>query len=179
MSVQLLNGVPGCARIRVGMAKSFAVLGSPIEHSKSPAIHSAAYRFLGLDWVYGRQEIVVDTLRQFLDTSALTGASLTMPLKDDAFSLVSSSDPDALAARAVNTIVRGQHGWLGFNTDVFGIKQALRGVVATRVLILGSGATARNAILALAAEFPTASVSVVGRSADKVQRVVDLSLIHI
>jgi shikimate dehydrogenase len=118
----------------------------------------------------------VDTLRQFLETSTLIGASLTMPLKDDAFNLVSSNDPDALAARAVNTIVRSEHGWRGFNTDVFGIKQALRGVDATRVLILGSGATARNAILALEAEFPTASVSVVGRSADNVQRVVDFAI---
>ena len=157
------------------MAKHFAVLGSPISHSRSPAIHEAAYQALGLPWSYGRFEVDVAGLRAFLETTDLSGASLTMPLKDDAFSMVSVADPDALAARAVNTIVRDEHGWRGFNTDVFGIKQALRGVEATRVLILGSGATARNAILALAAELPEASVTVVGRSPDKVRRVVDFA----
>lgn len=153
-------------------SKSFAVLGSPIEHSKSPAIHAAAYRALGLDWGYSRFQLEAAGLAEFLRNTDLAGASLTMPLKDEAFKLVESADPNTIAAKAVNTIVRRGAGWLGFNTDVFGITQALAEVQFDDALILGSGATARNAVLAVKVLNPDARISVLARDNAKAHEVV-------
>ena len=61
-----------------------AVLGSPIDHSQSPALHVAAYRTLGLDWEYGRFEVAEAELASFLDAhDDWAGFSLTMPLKTE------------------------------------------------------------------------------------------------
>jgi shikimate dehydrogenase len=145
-------------------SKQLAVLGSPIEHSKSPAIHAAAYARLGLDWTYGHAEVSASELKTFLQTTQLDAASLTMPLKDEAFQLVTSIDRHALAAKAVNTIIRSPDGWVGFNTDVFGIVQSLVSVEFQSALILGSGATARNSVLAIAELNPTTTVCVASRN---------------
>lgn len=157
------------------MGSKFAVLGSPISHSKSPAIHAAAYRALQLDWSYSRFELLADGLDEFLQSTDLTGASLTMPLKDAAFKLVASDDPYAIAARAVNTIVRRGGDWVGFNTDVFGITQALKEVQFEEALIIGSGATARNAVLALKVLNPKARVTVLARNSSKAHEVVSFA----
>ena len=157
------------------MAKQFAVLGSPIDHSKSPLIHKAAYELLGLDWTYSRQELEAVELQGFLETSLLAGASLTMPLKDAAYNLVHTDDTDAIAAGAINTILRTAHGWAGFNTDVFGMVKALEDVTFSKVLILGSGATARNAVLAVKRLNPDATLAVLARDAEKARALVDFA----
>ncbi|MFM5905822.1 MAG: shikimate dehydrogenase [Micrococcales bacterium] len=152
------------------MVKKFAVLGSPIEHSKSPVIHSAAYRVLGLDdWQYERFEVRKGGLRNFMESldSEWAGFSLTMPLKEEAARFATSLDRAAEATGAVNTLHRTQDGWLGFNTDVFGIVQAiheagLQGV--SEVLILGSGATATSATAAVKQLAPGANVRFYARN---------------
>jgi shikimate dehydrogenase len=157
------------------MAKQFAVLGSPIEHSKSPNIHQAAYELLGLDWTYSRQQVKVDELQGFLEKSQLAGASLTMPLKDEAYKLVYTDDTDAIAAAAINTILRTEDSWAGFNTDVFGMAKALEGANFSKVLMLGSGATARNAVLAVKRLNPDATLEVLARDAEKARALVDFA----
>jgi shikimate dehydrogenase len=74
------------------MAKEFAVLGSPIQHSKSPTIHLAAYQALGLDWNYERFEVDKTNFDAFLSSRRLDGASLTMPLKEVAFERFGSAN---------------------------------------------------------------------------------------
>ena len=149
--------------------RKLAVLGSPISHSKSPAIHSAAYRVLGLDWAYDRFEIRKGGLSAFLDglDDAWLGFSLTMPLKEEAARLAASLDRAAEVTGAVNTLLRLPNGWAGFNTDVFGIVQSLylAGVAAPgRVLIVGSGATATSATAAVRQISPTATVEYFARN---------------
>ncbi len=158
------SGVPGCERILVGMAKSFAVLGSPIEHSKSPAIHLAAYRELGLDWSYSKVQVEAAELAGFLQNSNLAGCSLTMPLKDRAFALANCQDEAAIKASAANTLVRAGETWLGYNTDVFGLSKALENISCDSVAIIGSGATARNAVIAVQQLNPQAALQVLARS---------------
>lgn len=136
------------------MSKQFLVVGSPIDHSKSPAIHRAAYEVLGLDWTYGRLEVAKSDLRQVLDNApdALQGFSVTAPLKEEAARHATRRDEFSELSGAANTLVRSEEGWDAFNTDVFGIVQALRGIGVDkpiRVLLIGSGATARSAALAL------------------------------
>lgn len=135
-----------------------AVLGSPIGHSLSPVLHLAAYRALGLThWSYGAHEVQAPALRAFAAGLGpqWAGLSLTMPLKEVAFEVADTVSDRAREVGAINTLVRRlDGGWSGDNTDVYGILQALRGAGEPQVksaLVLGSGATARSAVAALAA----------------------------
>jgi shikimate dehydrogenase len=134
-----------------------AVLGSPISHSLSPALHRAAYRALGLsNWLYDAHELQESALSRFVADLGpeWAGLSLTMPLKEAAFEVADEVSDLARRTGAVNTLVRRPDGgWSGDNTDVYGVSQALRGAGCTRVasaLVLGSGATARSVVAALA-----------------------------
>lgn len=154
-----------------------AVLGSPIAHSKSPAIHGAAYAALGLDWTYERFELSEPELRSFLAErdSAWRGFSLTMPLKFEALALSDEVDATARVTGAVNTLLleHEQGGTStrlrGFNTDVAGIVNSLaeHGTKqANDVFVIGGGATAGSAIMA-AAELGARQVSVAVRTPAK------------
>jgi shikimate dehydrogenase len=131
------------------------VLGSPIAHSLSPVLHRAAYRALGLDdWSYHATEMRAAGLAHHvacLDPS-WRGLSLTMPLKEVAFEVATSVSDVARESGSINTLVRTGGGWQADNTDVHGIVHALAeagvGAVGSAVLI-GSGATARSAVMAL------------------------------
>jgi shikimate dehydrogenase len=83
-----------------------AVLGSPIAHSLSPALHSAAYAYLGLNWHYGRHEVDEAALPDFIRglDSSWRGLSLTMPLKQAAIALVDEISSTARVVDAVNTV---------------------------------------------------------------------------
>lgn len=145
-----------------------AVLGSPIEHSKSPLIHAAAYEALGLDWDYGRYRIEANELADFirLRDSSWRGFSLTMPLKEAAFNISVPSCPVASATGIVNTLLHTESGWEGYNTDAFGITQAVRQhgqVRDNQIAILGSGATARSAIYAAKQLNPEAEIKLFAR----------------
>lgn len=132
-----------------------AVLGSPIGHSRSPQLHLAAYAVLGLDWSYERLEVTGDGLGAFLGglDSTWRGLSLTMPLKRRVAELVPDVDPVARMTRQGNTILLDAGRPVkAFNTDVHGIVQAFAeaGVhSAARATVLGGGATAQSAIVAL------------------------------
>jgi shikimate dehydrogenase len=134
-----------------------AVLGSPISHSLSPALHQAAYRALGLsDWFYGAHEVQEPALRGFVAGLGpqWAGLSLTMPLKEVAFDVADEFSDLAREVGAINTLVRRPDGgWSGDNTDVYGVSQALREAGCAQVtgaVVLGSGATARSVVAALA-----------------------------
>lgn len=134
-----------------------AVLGHPVDHSLSPVLHETAYRELGLaDWSYERHDCEEDGLAPFLTglDASWRGLSLTMPLKGVALTLAQEVSPTAIRARAANTLIRcGDGGWDADNTDVYGIVAALAPhlpATVERALILGGGATARSAMLALA-----------------------------
>ncbi|MBB6171063.1 shikimate dehydrogenase [Nocardiopsis mwathae] len=133
-----------------------AVLGSPIEHSLSPVLHTAAYAELGLagEWSYERFECDEAGLPAFLARCDRTwaGLSLTMPLKRVALELADEVDELAVQVGGANTLVftAGRvHAW---NTDVAGIMAALREAGIDRVrsaAVLGGGATAASAVAAL------------------------------
>ncbi len=132
-----------------------AVLGSPIEHSLSPALHSAGYAALGLaDWSYERHRVEEAELPGFVAGLGpdWRGLSCTMPLKRAVLEVAAEVSPLAARAGAGNTLVlRTDGSWYADNTDVGGLVDALtphwRGW--ERVAVLGAGATARSALLAL------------------------------
>ncbi len=133
-----------------------AVLGSPVAHSLSPAMHRAAYAELGLDWTYEAVEVEEDGLAGFLAglDDDWRGLSLTMPLKRVALGLVDQCSSVASAVASVNTIVLDGGRKVGDNTDVSGAMSALREArlgEPRSARIVGGGATATAVAYALAA----------------------------
>jgi shikimate dehydrogenase len=132
-----------------------AVLGDPVDHSLSPALHRAAYVALGLDWTYDAVRVPGGGLRDFvvgLDEQ-WRGLSLTMPLKREAMPLLTSRDAWTDLAGAANTLLLDADGVHGLNTDVPGAVAALREATTASVedaVVLGGGATATSLLLALA-----------------------------
>ncbi|HET7477528.1 MAG TPA: shikimate dehydrogenase [Dermatophilaceae bacterium] len=140
---------------RESVRRRCAVLGSPIAHSMSPALHRAAYAHLGLDWDYGRYEVDESTLAAFLAglDSSWRGLSLTMPLKQAVIPYLDEISETARSVAAVNTVLLEPDGSRrGDNTDVPGMVNALRERGVGRVgqgTVLGGGATARSALAVL------------------------------
>ncbi|WP_202865326.1 shikimate dehydrogenase [Ornithinimicrobium sufpigmenti] len=136
-----------------------AVVGSPVEHSLSPVLHRAAYTALGLaGWTYDRVQVAAGGLAAHVRSLGpeWVGLSVTMPGKEEALALADEASPDAVLAGAANTLVRRDDGWYADNTDILGLATALqreleRGGAGPprRALVLGGGATARSAVLAL------------------------------
>jgi shikimate dehydrogenase len=143
-----------------------AVLGSPIAHSLSPALHRAAYAALGLDWSYDAVECREEDLPAVLD-GPWAGLSLTMPLKRAVMPLLDGVSDLARAVGCANTVVFEEGRRRGFNTDVHGIVAALAEAgVATpgSAVVLGAGATACSALAALR-DLGLAKVTLMFRSA--------------
>jgi shikimate dehydrogenase len=166
-----------------------AVLGSPIAHSKSPTLHAAAYAELGLDWQYTAIEVDRAGLEPFLHGLDPTwrGFSLTMPLKRELVRLTDGYDEydgfveqtgvanTLLLADAVVDGSRGRRRSV-FNTDVTGIVRALEEAeldAPRHVLLLGGGATAASAVVAVS-ELGARSVTIAVRDPARAVQLVDL-----
>lgn len=155
------------------------VLGSPIGHSLSPLLHRAGYEAAGLvDWQYTAHEVDEGGLTPFVDGLDVMwrGLSLTMPLKVAAFDVADEVSDLARRAGAINTLVRTDTGWAGENTDVHGIVAALRdgGVHEPRsATVIGAGATARSALLALRELGVREGVSIAARDETKAGALID------
>lgn len=137
-----------------------AVLGSPIEHSLSPVLHSAGYAAAGLDgWNYERIECTAEQLPEIVGhaDASYRGFSVTMPGKFAALEFADEVTERARAIGSANTLVRetrdGSSIWRADNTDCEGISGALNELVGEKelghVLLIGSGGTARPALWAL------------------------------
>ncbi|MGZ8748807.1 MAG: shikimate dehydrogenase [Mycobacterium sp.] len=153
-----------------------AVLGSPIAHSRSPQLHLAAYRALGLDgWTYERIECTADQLPTVVGDFGpeWVGVSVTMPGKFAALQFADERTPRAELVGSANTLVRSGKGWRADNTDVDGVKGAL-GQVSGRAAVLGSGGTAPAVVVGLA-ELGVQDISIVARNRDKAEPLVALA----
>lgn len=144
------------------MTDQFAVVGSPISHSKSPLIHQACFEFLAKDASYNAHD-VTDLAAFLSEHVSLRGLSVTMPLKTQAYQLAEDHDVTAIRTQNCNTLFRTQSGWSGFNTDVFGLQQAAGSHAAGTVSILGTGASARSALVA----FESSRTAIWGRNPAK------------
>lgn len=159
-------------------ASRLEVWGDPIAHSRSPQLHAAAYDVLGLDWEYGRRRVDEVSFAGELAAldDAFRGLSLTMPLKGVAFATATRVDRRAELTGAVNTLLLDPDGPRGFNTDVGGIVRTLADddvLSVPRARIVGAGATATSALVALA-ELGAAEVEVVARRPEAVEPLAEL-----
>ncbi len=153
-----------------------AVLGFPVRHSLSPAMHNAAFRELDLDWIYLAFEVAPDSVdAAFAGAQALGfgGLSVTIPHKGAALAAVDEATAAARAIGAVNTIVpRGDGLLLGDNTDGAGFLASLGdedfdpdGRVCA---VVGGGGAARAVVYALAGAGAT-EVVVVNRTPERAE----------
>jgi len=156
-------------------ALRFAVIGDPVSHSKSPAMHNAAFRSLGIPHRFEARPTSVDDLPIVIDQlrgGIFEGLSVTVPHKQRVLSLVDLLDDSARVAGAANTLARREDGWLtAYNTDAPALAEELTRVSAgglagkeTRALVLGSGGAARAAIVALRVHLGIRDVVVRARS---------------
>lgn len=132
------------------------LLGYPLSHSVSPAMHNAAFAALNLP---GRYELLETPAEELPDLVAQLrqdkwlGANVTIPHKARVIELLDEIDPSATGIGAVNTIVRNEARLIGYNTDVTGFQVDLQShgveIAADNVIILGSGGAARAVTAAL------------------------------
>jgi shikimate dehydrogenase len=154
-------------------SRKLAVLGHPIDHSLSPALHGAAYKVLGLDWSYERADVTEIQLDEYVGSrdESWRGLSLTMPLKYRATEIADVVDADTALTGACNTLVfdHETNQKFGYNTDVAALASVIVDVsreltaigvgagsdaggsaVPAGIAILGGGATSVSAIVAAA-----------------------------
>lgn len=156
-----------------------AVLGDPIDHSLSPALHRGAYAAHGLDWTYDAVQVPAGGLAGFLAglDASWRGLSLTMPLKREAMQLASVVSARAQLVGAANTIILGEGEAHADNTDLPGAVAAVRERYDGRIrvaTILGGGATAAStglAMVELGAESVRLAVREPARAAETVERI--------
>jgi shikimate dehydrogenase len=157
------------------MTDRYAVIGNPVAHSKSPAIHAAFARQTGEDLSYQAMLAPLDgfaaAVLAFRDAGG-RGVKVTVPFKLEAHALADALSERAQAAGAVNTLDFRQDGSIfGDNTDGAGLVRDLSANLACpltsrRVLLLGAGGAARGAVLPLLAAGP-AALAIANRSPDK------------
>ncbi len=158
-----------------GTTKLLGVIGHPIAHSLSPAMHNAAISHLGVDFVYLAFPIKPEDLKVALlgfGAIGIQGFSITIPHKQAILPLLSEVSPIARAIGAVNTVYLTDKGWCGTNTDVEGFLAPLQTPPTGRggsdwsqkvAVILGNGGAAR-AVVAGCAQLGCAEIHVVGRN---------------
>ncbi len=148
--------------------KLCGVIGNPVEHSLSPAIHNAAFQKLGLNFVYlaFKVEDVEGAVRGIRALGNLRGFSVTIPHKVAVLPYLDEVETTARHIGSLNTIVVERGKLIGYNTDASGALHALQAAGVTlqgrRVLMLGSGGAARAIAFALGAGTGLASLTVLG-----------------
>jgi shikimate dehydrogenase len=151
------RGSPAASPV-TGRTKILGIFGDPVDHSSSPAMHNAALRALGLDYVYVAFHVRPDQLATAVAAIRaldLAGINVTVPHKQEVARHLDSIGEEARRTGAVNTITNRDGTLHGDNTDVAGFAAALREAGARvrgrRVVVIGAGGAARAALVALGA----------------------------
>ena len=164
-----------------GATRVAGVIGSPIRHSLSPVLHNAAFREMGLDWLFLAFDVAagdgagaVDAMRVL----GLDGLSVTMPHKEAVLSSLDRLSPTAAALGAVNTVVREGSELVGESTDGGGFIDALREDAGFEpggrtAAVIGAGGAARAVVRSLA-EVGAAEIVVVNRTGERAEAAASL-----
>ncbi|MCM1025758.1 MAG: shikimate dehydrogenase [Roseburia sp.] len=162
-----------------GYTRTCAVFGNPVEHTMSPAIHNTLAEAMGEKLVYVPCRVPEGRLKEAVEGAwalNLLGCNVTVPYKSDVIPFLRELDPLAERIGAVNTLVRTEDGFKGYNTDMPGLYRAMceDGVnpEGERVLILGAGGVAR-AVAMLLAEKGAESIVILNRTLEKGVRIAE------
>jgi shikimate dehydrogenase len=159
------------------MTDSYAVIGNPISHSKSPQIHAAFAAQTSQDIVYKslfcEASAFATTVRAFRDAGG-KGLNVTLPFKHEAWNIVNRHDKYAQDANAVNTIKFTDGQMVGYNTDGVGLVRDIKNnlqqsIKCKRILLLGAGGAAHGALHPLLEEQP-AHLVIVNRTLEKAKK---------
>ena len=149
-----------------GKTKLLGLIGTPVEHSKSPEMYNYCFDKFGLDYAYLAFDISIDKTKEAIDalkTVNFRGANVTMPCKQEALKYMDELTPAAKAIGAVNTIVNDNGRLTGYNTDGMGYTRNLERsgvtVKGKKIVLLGGGGAA-SAIAAQAALEGAAKISI-------------------
>ena len=163
------------------MIKPYAeVIGDPIAHSKSPAIHNFWLEKLGAAPTYRAQHVLSDKLGDYIKSRRSDpewrGCNITMPHKQAAIDLADRLDPVAPQIGAINTLVREGDQLIGYNTDAVGFLEPLRGELSQEhyfrmARVLGTGGAARAIVAGLAGQGFT--IVLAGRNSDKARSILE------
>jgi len=158
-----------------GQTRVVGIIGDPVAHSRSPAMHNAAFAALKLDWVYVPFPVASRDVAEAVAAVralGLAGLNVTVPHKEAVLPHCDTLTPLARRVGAVNTIVNRDGRLLGDNTDVYGFAQTLRGarlrMRGRHAIVLGAGGAAR-AVLAALAESGAARITLANRTPARAQ----------
>lgn len=169
------------ARAISGRTKLAGIIGWPLDHTLSPAMHNAAYEAMGIDWVYIPLPVEDDSsifqMLGALRVLPFVGFNVTMPYKATMLELCDEVAMFAQMAGAVNTVHVSEGRLIGYNTDGRGLLEALDSEAGfkpegKRVALLGAGGAAGAALVALVLG-KAASVAVVNRTAERAEDLVE------
>ncbi len=157
-----------------GATRLAAVIGRPVAHSRSPAIHNAAFAAAGLDWRFLAFDVepgAVESALAGVRALGIAGLSVTMPHKEAVAAALDDLSPAAAKLGAVNCVVNSGGRLVGHNTDGEGFLRGLLddagiGVAGRRCVVIGAGGAARAVVLACA-DAGAREVIVVNRSAQR------------
>ena len=142
-----------------GKTEIFAVIGDPIEHTLSPAMHNAAFEHLRLDYVFLAFRVTPDEIEKALQgvrALGIRGLNVTMPHKHAVTEFIDEADATVKFLRSANTILNQRGRLRGFNTDGIGAAKALKNsgidLAGKKVLLLGAGGAAKAIAFTLAKE---------------------------
>ena len=154
--------------------RTYCIIGDPIDHSLSPAIHNAAFTTLGLNCSYIAFRVQEGQLKQSMDSLRainIGGFNVTMPHKVTVLEYVDSSDRIVEKVGAANTVNNESGKFHAYNTDVVGfigpLHQRKVDLSGYEVLILGAGGAARAVAVALAQEKGIAKINILNRNMDR------------
>lgn len=161
------------------MTRQFAVVGNPIEHSRSPELHHAFAKATGIDLHYSRRLAPLNgfaaNIREFFNQGG-TGLNVTVPFKEQAYELCDVLTPRAQVARAVNTLWQQDGKLYGDNTDGQGLVDALNALnwklEQANILILGAGGATRGVMLPLT-QAGASQIMVANRTLSRAQQLVE------
>jgi shikimate dehydrogenase len=161
--------------------RTYCIIGDPIDHSLSPAIHNAAFSSLGLNCSYISFRVQEGQLKNSLDSLRainIGGFNVTMPHKVRVLEYVDQYDKTVELVGAANTVKNEDGKFCAYNTDVLGFIKPLRqrGIDFSgfEVTILGAGGAARAVAVALAGERGIANINIVNRNTDRSKELANL-----
>ena len=160
-----------------GRTQVLGVIGHPVEHSFSPAMHNAALEALGMDSVYLAFHVLPEFLREAMTgmrALQVRGLNVTVPHKQGVMEWLDEISPEARAIGAVNTVDNRDGRLKGYNTDAFGVMESLRRQAGMeelppRVVLLGAGGAARAILYGLLRQEEVEEVLVLNRTVEKAE----------
>lgn len=165
---------------------SLAVLGHPVQHSVSPQMHNAALAELAIQnrkfasWKYFKFDVEAVHLPLALPIfheKGFIGLNLTIPHKEVALDSITQIDEHAKRIGAVNTLIRQDSGYKGYNTDGYGLSEGIRrkldqSITQSNIVLLGAGGAARAAAIQCIEEH-CSSLTIINRNQDRLQKLID------